>query len=137
MKTDYDTIKKLLDIFLTSDSTFITLDDLVAGSDAGIIDESFLFHFLLIVENGLVSNHKLECSSPRSVGLSFALNGHILTNKVPIRLTQSGIDLANALNQKPVLERIKRELADAPFEFVKTAAGKIFSKFLSEKFGLD
>lgn len=136
MKTDYDTIKKLLDIFLASDSTFITLDDLVAGSDAGIIDERFLFHFLLIVENGLISNQKLECNSPRSVGLSFALNGHILTSRVPIRLTQSGLDFANALNQKPVLERVKKELADAPFEFVKNAAGKLLSKILSDRLGL-
>lgn len=136
MKPNYDTIKNLLDVFLKSERTFITIDDLVSGSDTGIIDESFLFHFLLIVENGLISNKNLICSSPEAVGLTFGLNGHIMTSQVPIRLTQSGLDFANALNQKPVLERVKKELADAPFEFVKTAAGKILSKILSDRLGL-
>ncbi|MFS6935280.1 DUF2513 domain-containing protein [Klebsiella oxytoca] len=136
MKTNYDTIKKLLDVFLKSERTFITIDDLIADSVTGIIDEDFLFHFLLIVENGLVSDKNLICNSPDAVGLTFGLNGHIMTNKIPIRLTQNGLDFANALAQKPVLERVKKELADAPFEFVKTAAGKIFSKILSERLGI-
>lgn len=137
MKPDYDIIKKLLGAFLKSERTFLTIDDIIACTDSGIIDERFLFHFLLIVENGLISNKNLTCSSPRDAGLSFGINGNVIKCQVPIRLTQSGIDFANALNQKPVLERIKKELADAPFTFVKTAAGKIFSKILSEKLGID
>lgn len=136
MKPDYETINMMLDIFLKSEKTFITIDELVAGYDAGIIDERFLFNFLLIVENGLLSNKSLTVKTPEAVGLSFALNGQIITNKIPIRLTQNGIDFANALNQKPVLEKVKKELADAPFEFVRAAAGKLLSKILSERLGL-
>lgn len=136
MKPNYDKIKKLLDVFIKSERTFITINDLIAESDTGIADEDFLFHFLLIVENGLVSDKNLMCSSPEDVGLVFGLNGHVITIQVPIRLTQSGLDFANALAQKPVLERVKQELADAPFEFVKMAASKFFSKILSERIGI-
>ncbi|EDX0904776.1 DUF2513 domain-containing protein [Salmonella enterica subsp. enterica] len=136
MKPDYEIINMMLNIFLQSEKAFITIDDLVAGYDAGVIDEQFLFHFLLIVENGLLSNQNLTAKTPEDVGLFFALNGQIITSSIPIRLTQSGLDFANALNQKPVLERVKKELADAPFEFVRTTAGKLLSKILSERLGL-
>lgn len=137
MKPNYDMIKELLGVFLESDRTFLTIDDVIACTDSGIIDEEFLFHFLLIVENGLISNKNLICNNPSDVGLSFGLNGDVIKYSVPIRLTQSGIDFANALNQKPVLEKVKQELTDAPFAFVKTVAGKLFNKILSEKLGLD
>ncbi|WP_273818079.1 DUF2513 domain-containing protein [Providencia rettgeri] len=137
MKPNYDIIKELLGIFLKSDRTFLTIDDLIACTDSGVIDENFIFHFLLIVENGLISNKNLTCCSPGDVGLSFDFNGNIIKRQLPIRITQNGIDFANALNQKPVLERIKNELSDAPFAFVKTVASKLFSKILSEKLGID
>lgn len=137
MKPDYDIIRKLLGVFLESKRTFITIDDIIKGTDSGIIDEDFLFHFLLIVENGLISNKNLTCNSPEDVGLTFGFNGNIIKFQVPVRLTQNGIDFANALNQKPVLEKVKKELSEAPFTFVKAAAAKIFSKILSDKLGID
>ncbi|ENZ3206736.1 DUF2513 domain-containing protein, partial [Salmonella enterica] len=57
--------------------------------------------------------------------------------RVKIRLTQDGHDFANALNQRPVLERIKKELADAPFELVKDVSKQWLTQFIKNRIGLE
>lgn len=55
---------------------------------------------------------------------------------IPIRLTQDGHDFAEALNQKPILERLKQELTDAPFDLVKDISKTWLTKQIKDRLGL-
>ncbi|SMG62043.1 DUF2513 domain-containing protein [Cedecea sp. NFIX57] len=114
MKIDFDELKRMLDKFLEAEGPFITLSQMGFPEESGEEEDKFLFHLLLLVDNRLISNAKLETGDPAAIGLVYTMSRRIGIRNVPIRLTQSGHDFAKALHQPPVLERIKKELAEAP-----------------------
>ncbi|AIJ09281.1 DUF2513 domain-containing protein [Edwardsiella anguillarum] len=137
MRIDYDEMKKILNIFLDSPHAFITL------KDTGILEvndeqeEILLFTLLLMVENGLISNDELETGSPSCIGIHMTNSTPRVNSARKIRLTQNGHDFASALAQKPILERIKKEFADAPFDVVKDVSKSMLAKFFKDKLGLE
>ncbi|EEG3121732.1 DUF2513 domain-containing protein [Salmonella enterica subsp. enterica] len=135
MKIDFDELKRLLTVFLDSPGPFITPGDTGLTSVEGEQQDKLIFHMLLLVENGLISDSKLRTGDPQAIGLVYTSRG-IGYRQVNIRLTQDGHDFANALNQQPVLERIKRELADAPFDLVKDVSKQWLTTFIKDKIGL-
>lgn len=135
MKIDFDEMKKILSAFIEADTAYITLRDLGFFDKEGDELECFLFHFNLLAEAGLISDRKLQTGSLEALGVVFQSAG-IGGRAIPIRLTMEGHDFAKALNQKPVLERVKKDLSDAPFGMVKKIAGQWFSKLLEDKLGL-
>lgn len=135
MKIDFDEMKNILSVFIEADTACITLQDLGFFSKNDDEVELFLFHFSLLAEAGLISDQELQVGSLKALGVVFYVGG-VGGAAIPIRLTMEGHDFAKALNQKPVLERMKKELSDAPFGVVKKAAGQWFSKLLEEKLGL-
>ncbi|WP_421238538.1 hypothetical protein [Aeromonas enteropelogenes] len=135
MKIDFDEMKKILSVFLEANTACITLQNLGFFSMKHDETELFLFHFSLLAEAGLISDQALSSNSLEALGIVFH-SGGVGGRALPIRLTMAGHDFAKALNQKPVLERIKKELSDAPFGVVKKAAGQWFSKVLEDKLGL-
>ncbi|EKP1575259.1 DUF2513 domain-containing protein [Salmonella enterica] len=137
MKIDYEELKRLLAVFLDSPEPFITLCDLGINTVDGKEEEDkLIFHTLLLVENGLISDSHLCTGDPHAIGLVYTSRG-IGYRRVKIRLTQDGYDFANALNQRPVLERIKKELADAPFELVKDVSKQWLTQFIKNRIGLE
>jgi len=138
MKIDLDELKRQLNIFLESGDGFVTLNDLGLTQADGEQFDKMMMHFLLIVENGLVSNRSLEtgfgsvglASSVMSSGMKWS---YAIT---PLRLTQSGHDFANILNQKPILERLKKEAQEAPFGLLRKLGDALAEKFFKEKLGL-
>ncbi len=91
-----------------------------------------IFHTLLLVENGLISDRRLRTGEPSHVGLVFSTKGVSLRKK-PVRLTQEGHDFAHAINQKNVLAMIKKELAEAPFEITMTVSKQWVTKLFNDK----
>jgi hypothetical protein len=136
MQIDYDELKKMLDTFIEAEGPFITLGIMGFPEDEGKEKDKFLFHLLLLIENELISNAKLVTGDPEKLGLSYR-NRRIATWVTPIRLTQSGHDLAKAFHQKPILEKIKKELADAPFDLVKDISKQWLTKFVKDKLGFE
>lgn len=136
MKIDFDELKRQLSLFLDSPEAFITLDDLGYDTAEGEREQRLLFHTLLLVENRLISDSKLRIGDPACVGFVYSSRG-IGYRNVKIRLTQDGHDFAKALYQKPVLERIKKELADAPFELVKDVSKQWLTKVIKERIGIE
>lgn len=47
------------------------------------------------------------------------------------------IDSAKKLHQQPVLDKIKKELADAPFELVRDVSKKWLTKMIKDRIGID
>lgn len=136
MQIDFDEIKRILAVFIEAPAPFITLKDLDFFSVEGEVADKLIFHLLLLVENGLISNRKLETGNPEFIGLVFT-NRSIGGRAIPIRLTQDGHDFASALNQQPILERVKKELAEAPFEVVKDVSKRWLGKLMKDKLGLE
>ena len=67
MRTDLDYLKKMLTVFLDSESTFITVNQL---RDAGfdIASEKGMFHYMQLIEQGFISNMKMETRDPLRLG---------------------------------------------------------------------
>ncbi|WP_367672743.1 DUF2513 domain-containing protein [Serratia symbiotica] len=136
MQIDFDEIKRILAVFIEAPTPFITLKDLDFFSVEGEDADKLVFHLLLLVENGLISNCKLETGNPEFIGLVIT-NWNIGGGEIPIRLTQDGHDFASALNQQPIFERVKKELAEAPFEVVKDVSKRWLGKLMKDKLGLE
>lgn len=134
MKIDYDELARILEVFLDSNDAFITLSDI--GINTSHDEQKLIFHLLLLTENGLISNRNLETGSPKCIGLIPTTKGFVW-NAIPIRLTQTGHDFANALHKKPILERIKNEFADAPFDVVKDISKSLLAQFFKNKLGME
>ncbi len=101
MRTDLDYTKTLLKPFLETDRAYITLNTWVEQGvnieseiEPGKINDKFIHHVSLLVENGLISNRKLETYDLKAIGIQFGVNGHVVLNSTDIRLTQKGIDFA-------------------------------------------
>ncbi|HEE9956647.1 TPA: DUF2513 domain-containing protein [Citrobacter freundii] len=136
MQVELDEIKRMLNTFLEAPGPFITIKELgfVDEEDQEKLDKS-IGHFLLIVENGLISNMNLITGDAKAVGLHMTPRNFGYTS-VPIRLTQTGHDFINMLNQKPVFERLKEEAKEAPFSLLQKVGAALTEKILKEKLGL-
>lgn len=137
MRIDLDYMAQLLNVFLEAESAHITVSEM---GNSGIkiatgkgLDEKFLFHFQLAAENGLISDRELRMDGLKSLGITMGVGGVVSLAAVPIRLTQSGHDFANALKNKEVLMTLKSELKDAPFKVLFEGSQKLLGHFLTKK----
>ncbi|CAK3017352.1 DUF2513 domain-containing protein [Vibrio crassostreae] len=138
MRIDVQYISSLLSVFLDSEKAHITLS---AFETAGVkiytddrkgLDEKFIFHAQLLVENGLVSDKDLRSESLNTFGISYNKSGGFIVER-DIRLTQKGHDFASALNNKEVLEKLKTELTNAPFRVLFDGSQKLLEHYLTKK----
>lgn len=139
MKIDLDYMRKVVDVFINAPTATIELSDL---EKAGInfesvenqnkFDDEFMFHFSLLVENGLISNVKLEGYDLKALGLQVGYT-HDCYSSVPLRLTQSGHDFASMLNQNEVFENLKSNFKEMPFEVMIDAGKSLATAFMKKK----
>ncbi|ECB7314849.1 phage-like protein [Salmonella enterica] len=138
MKIDYDYLKEVLSAFLNSDKPSITIRDLGFYEKNQEDLSKLIFHLTLLVDQGLIRDKGLKyCTFVDITGISFSGDGIPHGGECDMVLTSEGHDFANALNQKPVLERIKKELSDAPFSVVKQLSSSWLTKIFTDKLGLE
>ncbi|MBQ0956947.1 DUF2513 domain-containing protein [Serratia symbiotica] len=137
MKIDYEEIKEIMSVFLKKPEPFITIKDLNFFDIGGEEEKKLIFHLLLLIEDGLISDLQLKTGDPEYIGIRFLSSGKALCGEIPIRLTIDGHNFAKALNEKPILERIKKDLTNAPFGFVKEVSKKWLIKQLATKLDLN
>jgi hypothetical protein len=135
MRIDFDNLRTILSTFLDSPASYITIKNLGFYDLEGADRDKLAFHLLLLVENRLISDLDLNTGHPEYIGLVYA-HGRLSGGEVPIRLTQDGHDFAKVLNEKPVLERIKKDLTDAPFDLVKEIGKKWLTQLIEQKLGI-
>ncbi|EGR0395004.1 DUF2513 domain-containing protein [Vibrio vulnificus] len=140
MKIDLPYLSSILNVFLDVDTAHITISDFETNGIriesehlSSHLDEKFLFHLQLALENSLISNQKLRSSDLGSIGIKMGANGHVVLTGTPIRLTQQGHDFATALANKEVLTRIKDELKDAPFKVIFDGSQKLLEHLMKKK----
>lgn len=136
MRIDYAYISKILNVFLESDKAHISIFELKeSGIDIGndFIDDKYLFHIQILLDNKLISNQNGESEGLLTAGIRLNGNGSAVLVKNNIRLTQKGHDLSISLNNKEVLAKIKSELKDAPFKSVFDGGQKLLAHFAKKK----
>ncbi|MDU3157735.1 MAG: hypothetical protein E7B34_19145 [Hafnia alvei] len=133
MQTDLDYLKGMLDVFINSDRPLIAATEL-KDAGYGISTEKGLFHYYQLIERGYVSNHFLEIGDPKKLGLAIGLSG-ISEWSANIRLTASGQEFAETLQQKNVFEKLKG-ISDQPLSVLKDVGVELLKSYAKKKFGL-
>ncbi|AYV19835.1 DUF2513 domain-containing protein [Vibrio mediterranei] len=137
MRIDLDYMKALLVPFLESENAHITAQDWESAGitikEQGKMNEKFLFHLTLLVENGLISNDALESYDLESVGVISYLSGEKAMAIRPLRLTQNGHDFATILENSEALQRLKSDFKNMTFDVIFDTGKTLMSAFAKKK----
>lgn len=134
MQTDLEYLRGMLNVFIESDEPIISVKEIVnAGYD--IAEKKGLFHYLQLIEKGFISNHFLQTGDPKLLGLTIGLNA-IDSWPAYVRLTSSGQEFAETLQQKDVFEKLK-EISNQPLSVIKDVGIELLKSYTKKKFGLE
>lgn len=137
MKIDYSYMARLLNVFLAAKTAHITVLEIdssgvkVMGSNG--LDENFLFHFQIAVENNLISDKNFKADSLKSLGIHTLSGGSATIAETPIRLTQAGHDFACALQNKEILVKLRSKFKDAPFKIIFDLSQNLLQDYFKKK----
>ncbi|PMN96782.1 hypothetical protein BCT19_07430 [Vibrio splendidus] len=142
MEIDYKFIKSVLDEIKTLQNPYADSDILykkyLGGDDDG--KRRFIFHWHLIIENGLISTNKSPVFDLKSSGLISGPQNPLRFTLVspPIRLTSLGIEFLQSLQEPKVLEVIVDKFKDEGFSVVLDISKQLGMKLLNKKLeGID
>lgn len=140
MNIEYGYLGDLLGIFIDSDTAHINILEFeglgikpTSCENDDFINEKFMFHLQLAIENGLISNRDLIYTDLKSVGINFTACGRVIFSDKPIRLTQKGHDFSKAINNKEIISKLKSELKDAPFKVIFDGSQKLLQHYFAKK----
>ena len=105
-------IKDILTVFIEAETAHITFADLkkagIPHDENGDINQKFLFHYQILIDNELVSLSSLEIGNLKHMGdFIKAWNGQWGVVLKDLRLTQTGHDFAKSLANKEVFSKLK------------------------------
>ncbi|MCW9805525.1 hypothetical protein MP867_10710 [Escherichia coli] len=133
MQTDLEYLKGMLGVFIKAGGPLISANDLKkAGYE--ISSDKGLFHYYQLIERGYISNHFLEIGDSKKLGLTIGLN-EIREWPANVRLTSSGQEFAETLQQKAVFEKLKT-ISDQPLSVLKDVGVELLKSYAKKKFGL-
>lgn len=134
MQTDLEYLRGMLNVFIESDQPIISAKEIVEAG-YNIADKKGLFHYLQLIEKGFISNHFLQTGDPKLLGLTIGLNA-IDSWPANVRLTSSGQEFAETLQQKDVFEKLK-EISNQPLSVIKDVGIELLKSYTKKKFGLE
>jgi len=116
MKPDPDYLKQLLATFQDAPEP---TTDIRALADAGVSyeDPKFEFHLFLLRDQGFVTD-----DGDGSLGMDRAADGTVQWSVIPLRLTASGHQFAEALGNSKVLATIKEKFVGASISTLQQVA---------------
>jgi hypothetical protein len=127
-----------LDVFFKSENAHITINDfkkagikIYADGNNGL-EEKFLFHIQLLLENKFISNKEFCSDNLKRIGIHLLHGNSVTIQEVDIRLTQKGHDFAKVINNKDVLAKLKSNFMDQPFDTI-FEIGKELLKHVAKK----
>ncbi|MBI3703178.1 MAG: DUF2513 domain-containing protein [Rhizobiales bacterium] len=128
MKIDQDYLKKLLEACQASEKPTFNIEDLkAAGFDYN--DRQFEFHMKILNDQHLIE----QDDGDAGFGLTKSLDGFLSWSVLPLRLTASGHQFIEALENKDVWAAIKRGFKDASIETLQSVALKLLDRFAQKK----
>lgn len=139
MRRDLDYLAGLLNVFVEAETAYVTLQEF---SDKDFVDfkadsgeklEKFIFHCELLMDVGLIANDSGYARGIDDIGITRTNNHVMYVSSRCVRLTSQGHDFASSLNNREVLEKLKRELSDAPFKAIFEGGQKLLSHYLNKR----
>jgi hypothetical protein len=117
MKPDPEYLKQLLAAFQDAPSPTTDLTELQAAGPS-IDDPKFEFHMMLLRDGGFVESEL----STGGIGLSKSADGHIQWSVIPLRLTASGHEFAEAMQNNKVMTTLKDKFVGASIGTMRDVA---------------
>ena len=133
MRTDIEFLRGLTRVFLDAESPMLSLTELEEkGFD--VSSEKGIFHYMLLVEQGFISDEAMDTSDIQTLGFLQTMGGMQMHN-ASVRLTASGMEFASALENDSVFERLKN-IGQAPMSVIKDVGIELLKSYLKKQFGL-
>lgn len=133
MRIHISYLKALTQVFLNSSEPYISTDELdAAGLD--ITSKEGLFHYQLLIEQGYISDHKLN-RDPHFLGLIYGTSVIGKNNRANLRLTTEGYEFAKSLEEPTVYEKLET-LSEQPLSVIKDVGTELIKGYLKNKFGI-
>ncbi|ENO1175249.1 TPA: DUF2513 domain-containing protein [Vibrio vulnificus] len=136
MQIDLEYMAKICSVFVESDTAMLGLKEIdLAGLEVGSpkLNERFLFHVQLMLDNGLISDVNGDYSGLATIGILLNGDGSYRSQNKKFRLTQKGHDFSNSLTNKEILNKLVTELKDAPFKSIFDGGQKLLEHYAKKK----
>jgi hypothetical protein len=128
MKIDQDYLKRLLEACQASEKPTFDIEDLrVAGFDYN--DQQFEFHMKILNDQNLVERDDGDAG----FGLFKGIDGFLSWSVLLLRLTASGHQFIEALENREVWAAIKHGFKDASIDTLRRVALKLLDGFAQKK----
>lgn len=139
---DYGYIKEVLEEIKNGQSPYVQSECLFNKhlKDDGDYAVKFVFHWHLIIENGLISSNISSICDLKESGLTPNPNNpmRFFINGKPIRLTNVGIEFLQSLSKPKVLEVIQEKFNSEGVSAVFDVSKQLAVKIMNEKLdGID
>jgi hypothetical protein len=131
MKPDAEYLKQLLTAFQGAPNPTTDIREL-EGAGLSIDDPKFEFHMMLLQDGGFVESE----SRAGGIGLSKEADGSIQWSVIPLRLTASGHEFAEAMENSKVLQTLKKSFVGASLSTMRDVAVAIFKAELAKHTGV-
>lgn len=128
MKVDQDYLKRLLEACQASETPTFNIVDLKA-SGLEYNDPRFEFHMKISADQHLIERD----NGGAGFGLTKSMDGSLSWSVVPLRLTASGHQFIEALENKDVWAAIKRGFRDVSIGTLQAVALKLLDGFVEGK----
>ncbi len=128
MKIDQDYLKRLLQVCQASEKPTFDIEDLKArGFDYN--DPQFEFHMRILDDQCLIE----QDDGDPGIGLTKSIDGFLSWSVLPLRLTASGHEFIEALENEEVWATIKRNFKDASIGTLRDVAMKLLNAYAEKK----
>jgi hypothetical protein len=131
MKPDPEYLKQLLTAFQGAPNPTTDIREL-EGAGLSLDDPKFEFHLMLLQDGGFVESE----SRAGGIGLSKGADGSIQWSVIPLRLTASGHEFAEAMGNSRVLQTLKKSFVGASLSTMRDVAVAIFKAKLAKHTGV-
>jgi hypothetical protein len=137
MKVNIEHIKAILNAFTDSDKVFVSLTGDIYPKYPRDDVNDFAFHYLLLIEQGFISNTQLVAYDATKLGY-VGINDDNSPSfyNAMIRLTASGVEFAETLNTPSFTERLA-DFKDQPIEVMKDVGKELITSYLKKKFDIE
>jgi hypothetical protein len=134
MKIDHDYLKKLLEVCQASDKPTFDIEDLKeAGFDYN--DAEFEFHLAILDDQGFIQ----QDDGHSGFGLTKSVDGFLSWSILPLRLTASGHDFLDTIQNPEVWSKTKaaaKKVGGVGFDLFLQIAKAEAKQFAFERLGL-
>ncbi len=137
MKNNIEHIKAIMQVFIESETVFTSLTDVMSKYPIqGDGNNDFVHHYLLLIENGFVSNRAGEFSYSKFGLTSCIGETNFRFSNAQIRLTAAGHEFYDTLISPSFTERLA-DFKDQPIEVMKDVGKELITSYLKKKFDIE